>query len=158
MLCIGVPALPSCALHWSSRHVTRKIRRDIVSKGNILVADQSTIIIVESERIFFSIIIEVEAGVGIIIAIITKTCSPVVCKTTIVSILISAMCRRVSCFRITRNFIPVIHITQVVVPHINRLDATICLALVSRRCITVFVILKPIFEVLVIISGITVTI
>ena len=158
MFLIGKPTQPSCTFHWCVWFFTCKISGNVIPKRDILRADQRAIIIVECQRIFFRIIIEVETGVCVLITIFAKVSTPGIRKRTIGPVLIPAVCRSITCFGITFYLIPVIYITQIVIPHVNRLDTTIRLAVVCRRRIAFCVVLQPVLKVLVVTSIITVMI
>ena len=126
MFLIGKPTKPGCSFHRSFRYITRQIAGNVISKCYVLSADQGTVIVIESQRILFSIVVEVETSPSCIVMTIWPSSSiifikppiPSICKTTIGSILCFTGCRSISSLRITSDLIPVINITQVIILHV----------------------------------------
>ena len=166
VLLIGIPALPGRAIHGGGRNVIGQVAGDVIPKGNILRADQSTVIVVEGQRVVFSIIVEVEASIYCRVCIIrppsrvilAEKRSPVVCEIAISTILRPACRRSIPSLGITGDLIPVIHIAEVVIPHVDRLHAAIGLAVVGRRRVAIGIVLQPVLQVLIIAGTIRLTV
>ena len=160
MLRVGKPSQPGCSFYRRGRNVAGQITVDVVAKRNILCTNQRAVIVVEGQRVFFCIIVEVEAGICCIIMCCTipprsssmritaEIFSPSIVKCTVSAVLCFACCCIIPGFCIAFDLIPVIHITQVIILHVDRLHAAIGLALVSRRCITFCIVLEPVFQML----------
>ena len=160
---VGVPATPGRAVHRRIGHVVCQIAGDVVSKGDLLRADQRTVIVIERQRIRLRIIVEVETGVSgwimvtpIIIVIGAKRGAPIIVETLVRTILSFTACCRITGFGITGDLIPVVGIAQIVIPHVDLLNAAVGLAIVSRRGVAALIVLKPVFKMLIVIRSIIV--
>ena len=163
---IRKPAEPCRAFHGRIRNIVRQVGGDIVSEGDILRADQRSVIVIERQGIRFCIIVEVEAGISRIIGqerpksgiVFTEVSSPGIRERTVCSVLCLTPGRRVACLGVTCDLIPVVHIAQIVVAHVDRPDTAVCLAVVGRRGVAFRIVLQPVFKVLIIICRIIVTV
>ena len=158
MCLVCKPAKPLGPCHRSLRNIARKIVRDVISKRNILSADQGTVIVIECQRIILSIVIEIEACIGILITILGEISAPSICEILPAICSSSPMLCCIPSFGVSGNLIPVIGIAQEVIAHIDSFDTTIGFTIIGCCSIAFCVILKPIFKVLIVTSSIIVVI
>ncbi len=150
---VGIPALPSRTLNGSGRNVTGEVGRYIVAQRDILRANERAVVVVERQRVFLSIVVEVETGIRVLVAVLAKVRLPRISESlpsTVV--LIPPVLSSITSLGVALNLVPVIDITQVVIPHVDGLDAAVRLTIVGRRLDSwPSIVLEPVFEVLVVI-------
>ena len=60
MLCVGIPTLPSCALHRCVWNITSKIVVNVGIQLNLLGTKQRSVIVVECKRVARYSIVEID--------------------------------------------------------------------------------------------------
>ena len=127
MCLICIPSKPSCSFHRSIRDIAGKITIDIITKCDILGADQTSIIVIEGQRIIFCIVIKVETSIYRSISIFwppscmifTKLCAPLIGEIAIGTISRPTSRCSIPSLRITFDLIPVIYIAKIVITHVD---------------------------------------